>query len=519
MQHEEVTRIWELYEQGKDHHERKNMYTRAQRCHKFYEGDQWDGIDAGIDRSQLPMENIITGIVKYKVSSVAMNAMTINYTPHTGAENEISQALNEYAGKMMELQKMDTRLWDVTKAAAIEGDSYLYFYNRNLDNQVLDATAVYLGDEQQPDLQKQPYIIIYERRSVRDVREDAKRHGVKKAQLDQILPDDDLETTVGDKEEVKSENGKCSCLLYLTKKDGVIHFARCTKLVEYQPLTAIPGLTVYPIANIIWERAHNSARGIGEVWNLIPNQININKNLFRRTEAVKMASFPKMAYVADMIENPENITEAGSPIKIVEGNATKVNDIVAYLQPAPISADATNLQNELIDRTRDLVSAGDAAMGNINPEQASGAAIAAVRDAQAIPLNEQQNAVKQFVEDVARIWLEMLCAYSPNGIKVGDGVIMPEEIQEAKMEIRIDISPKNPWSKMAAEQALAAHRQAGDITFEEYVEALDEDSNVPKGKLKRIIEARAQQPEGMMPQGVTYEQAPEEVVPSGLLQM
>ena len=36
MDYQEVTTVWQLYEKGKEHHNRKNMYTRAYRCYKFY---------------------------------------------------------------------------------------------------------------------------------------------------------------------------------------------------------------------------------------------------------------------------------------------------------------------------------------------------------------------------------------------------------------------------------------------------------------------------------------------------
>lgn len=508
MAYEEVTRIWELYQKGKAHHNEKDMYNKANRCHKMYEGDQWDGIGGGIDKTRLPMENFIAPTVKYKVSSIAMNGMTINYSAMGDADAAVCKALNEYAAQKWEQQKMDTRLWEMAQEAAIVGESYLYFYDRNLDTQMIDSTAIYLGDEQQSDLQKQPYIIVYERRLVRDVIADAKKYGVTKEEIDRILADEDNDTLVGDKVEVKGEHGKCSCLLYLTKKDGVLHFTRCTKTVVYQPEIRMEGMTMYPFVGFVWNRQHNSARGIGEVWPMIPNQIEANKMMYRRLENSKMTAFAKMAYVEGLVENPENLTEAGTPIRLRQGNAQSINDYVAFLQPPGMGNDAAALQNELIDRTRDLANAGEAAMGDIDPEKASGAAIAAVRDAQAIPLNEQQNGLKQLVEDVARVWIDMLCAYSTNGIySAGQLVAMPEDIRAMKLKIKIDVSPRDPFSKYAQEQTMAMLFQRGDITLEEYVEALDDESNTPKGKLKAILDKRKQQEvpqnvqSGMLPGG------------------
>lgn len=491
-EYNDITRVWQLYEQGRDHHNRKGMYSRAERCYQMYEGDQWAGISNGVNKDELPKYNFIKPVVNYKVASIAMNSMTIHYTP-MGGDAGVCNALNEYAARKWEHQKLDSGLWEAVKAACIVGDAYLYFYNRNLDHQLIDATNLYLGDEQQPELQKQPYILIYERRLVSQVKEEARQNGLEEDKVALILPDDDTQTVVGDKEEIKGrEEGKCSCLLYLTKREGTVHFSRSTRLVEYQPDTPVDGLSLYPMASLIWERSHNSARGVGEVWPLIPNQIEANKTLFRRQESMKAAAFPKMVYVEGAVENPERITEAGTPVIVRTGTAQRVKDFVDYLAPASMSGDAPALQNELIDKTRDLANAGDAALGNINPENASGAAIVAVRDAQAVPLNEQESAAKQFVEDIALIWYDMFAAYSPNGLYGEDGqfIATQEELRDMKVAVRIDVSPRNPWSKYAQEQAIENALGAGHITFEEYVAALDDDANAPKAKFKEILEGR-----------------------------
>ena len=60
-------------------------------------------------------------------------------------------------------------------------------------------------------------------------------------------------------------------------------------------------------------------------------------------------------------------------------------------------------------------------------------------------------------------------------------------------EIRIDVSDGNPYSRYARQQALDNALAAGFITFEEYVDALDEDANAPKAKFAEILKAREAQ--------------------------
>ena len=56
---DETTGIWRKYEAGRDHHNGEGMYRRVERCHRFYEGDQWAGIKAGGE--ELPVLNLAEG--------------------------------------------------------------------------------------------------------------------------------------------------------------------------------------------------------------------------------------------------------------------------------------------------------------------------------------------------------------------------------------------------------------------------------------------------------------------------
>ncbi len=496
------THIWRKYRQGVDHHSRLNLYANTEKAFRFFEGDQWNGVS---NADELPVYNFIAPTVEYKTAMVSMQQMQIVYSPHdTAAGNEaerICADLNEYARRHWEAQKMDYLCWKIVRDACIAGDSYVYFYNRNLDVQVIDNTAVYLADEQQPDIQKQAYIVLYERRPVADVRRDAKQNGLKKDQIELITPDEDSETVVGDATEVAND-GKCSCLLYLYRADdGEIHIVRSTKTVIYQPDSEITGLRKYPIASFVWIPKKNSARGTGEVVPIIPNQIEANKLLARRLISAKMNAFAKPVYVKNMIENPADVDNVGKAIAVKTGSVQSVHDVFTYIAPAPMSQEAGILQTDIIQTTRDLAGAGDAALGQVNPERASGAAIIAVQDQAAIPLNEQIAMFKQFIEDVALIWIEMWRAYNPNGLtitmKQRDGMIRkdtiePEALDELRLQVRIDASPTNPFSKYAREQALENARAGGSISFEEYVEALPEDATAPKAAFQAILEKRSE---------------------------
>ena len=570
---DEATEIWKKYQQGVNHHNQIGLYEKVRKAYRFFEGDQWHGLES--DGEVMPMYNFIQPVVEHKAASVAMNGMAINYSPmEYGSDYQTAaracDVLNRYAARQWELLKMDKLGWAIIKDACIAGDSYLYFYDRNLHAQIIDGPNVYFADETSRDIQAQDWIIIAERRFVEDVRREAKENDLPQEEIDLIGPDSDTGQLLGDdaRQNSQQEDKRCTSLLYMRKnKEGIVTISRSTQNVVYQPEEVMQGkekesgepagkgMQLYPLAGLWWVPKKESARGVGEVTPLIPNQIEVNKMLVRRLMNAKITAFGRMVYNKRTVANPESVAEVGSAIEVMDTPAARVTDHVAYLHPSPMSADAKNLTDEMISQTRDLAGAGDAALGQINPEQASGSAIIAVRDQAALPLNEQIAEYKQFCEDVAAIWFDLWVAYHPNGMEVelppeeqpgllagmmpqgldiGQGMgqtggmvagtppaspmgqmgqsaapmgqmpgmmmdapqeptketIPAEVLQQMRPSIRIDVSPVNPYSKYAQEQSLAGLFQAGAITFEEYVEALDEQASTPKQKLQEIIDRR-----------------------------
>ena len=152
---------------------------------------------------------------------------------------------------------------------------------------------------------------------------------------------------------------------------------------------------------------------------------------------------------------------------IATGTPFSISDIVTYLGAAPMSPDARQLSEELVSQTRELAGAGNAALGQVNPEQASGAAIIAARDQAALPLNEQIADFRQFIEDVAAIWFELWAVYAPVPLGLPPWQISAEELGKLRVEIRIDVAPNSPLSHYAQEQALEKLFDRGAISFEE----------------------------------------------------
>lgn len=482
MKNYDIDSLIAEFEAAKNIHSRLGIDEDTAKAYRFYEGDQWYGLEA--DGEQMPVYNFISPVIRYKTAMVAMNNVSICYSAPTGSSraNAICTQLSKMALARWEALKMDSKCWDAVKAAMISGDSYLYFSDGDGNAQVIDRTDVLFADESQADVSKQPYIFIKERVNVGTVKEIARENGIS---------DEEIAKITADEEDGDYGKNKCTCILKMWIDDGSLHFLRFTNGCIFEPEQVIDGLDCYPLAALICNPTRKNARGLGEVLPLVANQIEINRNLARRILNAKLTAYSRLVYANDRVTNPKALTEVGTAIEVDGGGVGSIADAVSYLTPSSMSPDAKTLSDELLSVTKELSGAGDAALGSIDPTKASGSAIIAVRDQAALPLNEQTARFRQFCEDIARIWYKLWAVYNPDGIELANGhVATASEIFLLCPDVRVDISNTSPFSKYARESALERLFTMGHITFDEYVDSLDDDSTVPKATLEKLIKQR-----------------------------
>ena len=526
------TAIWALYEKGRNYHRLTGIYTDTDRNYRMYNGNQWEGAKlGGVEQVQ---KNFIKPIVKYKVSVIHDNLYAINYSS-MNFENQsfrkqaerYCDILNGYAARVWEQDKMDFKLRRVTKDAAIndEGIFYVNFDQEKMTpvNEIVKKNDIYYGNENDDDIQSQPYILIRKRLPVVNAIELALDLGMSEDKIDFIIGDTDTFEESG--EAAKEEIDNMVTVVYkMYKQDGTVHFAVATRwvdIVEDEDL----GISLYPIAHFNWEEKEGSARGEGEVRFLIPNQIEVNRTEMRRVLTVKSQAYPQKIVDISKVTNPDMLDSVGGVIKTNGAPVDDVNKIVGTIVPAQMSQDVVKLQEDLINVTRDLAGAGDTATGQVDPESASGRAILAVQQASQAPMTEQKETCKNLIEDLARIWLEYLIVHSENGVNMEEKVTDPmtgEEtiqvvnvpqtaLQQLQATVKIDVTPKGVYDRFAQEQTienllmngLLSAQRVGEL--EVYAELLPDDAVAPKmlilegvGKIKdqqrriAIIDAQAQ---------------------------
>ena len=508
------TTIWELYEKMRDYNTMLEVYSDTDKNYRMYNGNQWEGLKVdGVEPVSL---NFIKPIVKYKLAVIHSNDYAVVYSAENIEETEFKdianktcELLNKKARKIWEKDRFDKKLRKLTKDAAINDEGLIYVdYDKDQNvpvNEIIYKGDVGYGNENSDEIQTQPYIIIRQRKPVSEVQELAKLNKVSKKDIDLIEGDTDTGDASGENAK-KEVNPNCWFITKMWKENGTVWFAQSTKYVDIVKPTNTE-LTMYPLVHMTWEEKIGYSRGEGEVRHLIPNQLEVNKTIMRRALVAKKTAYPQTVVNTAKVRNPEAINRIGGVIKTDTNTVDDVRKILTTTTPAQMSTDVDKLQNDLITITRELAGAGDIATGTVNPESASGRAILAVQNASQMPMTEQLETLKDTIDQLAKIWLDMWKTYAVDGLTIENEVKDPvtgettiqmvsipyEVLEKLQADVKVDITPKSPFDKYAQEVSIENMLQAGYFSpqrlgeLEVYVSLLDDDSSMPKQKMEEAI--------------------------------
>lgn len=542
------TEVWELYTQAQMYARMINIYESTDRNFRMYNGDQWAGVKLkSIEPVQL---NFIKPIVNYKVGAISQNLWAIHYSAENVDNTEFvdvamktCELLNKKAAKIWEKTYMDYKVRQMLKRAAINTECPLYVnYNEETkmpELELLNKTDIYFGNENNSDIQNQPYILIKKRMPVSLAKKFAEDNEADKKEIEYIIGDQETFEEAGEDAKYEKDN-MVTVVWKFWKEDGTVRISIATRYCNIKE-NEDTQLKLYPIDHMLWEEEEGSARGAGEITvGLIANQIEVNKTLMRRALVAKNTAYPQKVVNIDKIQNPSALNEVGGIIRVSGIDVQNVSNVFTNINPAQMSSDVEKLQQDLIQTSRELASASQAASGDINAEEASGKAILAVQQASQQPLVEQLSMTKKTLENIARIWLDMIRLYNKDGLDVeveitdpisGQASIQIERIdgivlQELQASTKIDITPKSAYDKFAQERSIENlfikgmfnPQMLGQLKF--YLECLDDDSVMPKQKLldqvnkelekqQRIAEIQAQGQQLIAQQQQFYNQDPE----------
>lgn len=522
------TKHWELYENGVKYNNslEPNYYNAVNTAIDFFNDKQWRNLEN--TDFPAPVFNFIKRIITFFVAFLTSSKVKLKFgtlplkqdapIELISLKKKASEIADAEVANLFEKFKMDNRFRDACFDAAIMGDACAHFrwnpkakpyggafkdinpiyenIEGEIEMELVDGTNVYFGNPNNPDVEVQPYIIVTGRDMVENLKAEAKYY--KSQEIEQIQADSHHEHMAGDNAQIEIESDQYGKALYLyiyekkkvkrtvkdkdgktvTKEVDTIFVSKCTE-TAYIFKDIDTGLEHYPIAWVNWEHQKNCYHGRGVCFGIITNQIFINKMFAKIMVHLDKTAFPKVIYDKNAIASWDD--GVGMAIGVDKMPGESINSFAQYMQPSQMSNQIIETIKLAIDYTKEALGVNEALFGDVNPENASGVAIATtVKQASKSLANPQANFYEWF-EDIGRILLDMMGTYygerpiviNRNGRKEIE-IFDFSQFKNLWLNVKCDVGPSTYWSEIALVEMLNNLLSMKDPLFEliDYLEAL-----------------------------------------------
>ena len=490
-------KIWKQYCAGLDFNNKLRLVENVANNENFFIGKQWEGVVS--NGLPTPVFNILKQIVLHQVATITSDNFTISATPLRASANDkrlemASQVVNSELRALFKVNKLPNLSRIMMRNAAVDGDGCMFTYfdpdaptgldgiKGAIKTEIIDNTRVLFGNPNSRNVQSQPYIIIWKRRQICDVEDEARANGLSEEEIQNISAHTDDNNSRMD----SYVDDKCTVLtnLWRDKKTGTIWGCEVTKgAVIRKPYDV--RIKSYPVTWICWDYVQECYHGQALITGLIPNQEFINKAYAMAMLSQMTSAFPTKLFDRTRITKWTN--QVGAQIA-VDGS---VEGVAKILEPAQISPQIAQFINSTIENTQSLTGATAAALGNTRPDNTS--AIIALQRAAAIPAEITKQNLYECLEDLGRIYIEFMAAYYgtrpvdiPAAVAVGDeiaqfananvGMMQQEfdfaQLEDCPMTIGLDVGASSYWSEVASMQTLENLLQLGLITVADFLERI-----------------------------------------------
>ena len=513
------------FEKAFDFNQQIGLYDTVQVNEDFFVGKQWEGVQS--NGLPTPTYNFLKRVVNFQVATITSDNMAIQATPlpsvsnYTSAEIEkITEVINHQYAAIIERNRIVSLLRQFMRNAAVDGDSCIYcWFDSTIENgqavkgeivtEIIENTRVHFGNPNCRDVQNQPHIILSRREMVDDVRYRAEQYieaGVCGMEdPDAIQPDSEKFRNKYD----SYTDDKVTVLTYLyrNRETGTIW---CVESTEKGILRKAydTKYTLYPLVWLSWDFIPDCYHGQAMITGLIPNQKFINKMFAMVGISLMTTAFPKVIYDRNRIRSWDG--SVGSAV----GVSGSVDGVAKTIDGASVSPQIGQFIEMAIDKTQTFLGASDVAMGDSRPDNTS--AIIALQRAANTPMEMTKQNMYQCVEDMARIWLDMMTVrYGTRKVEVnmtmdkpGEqplGMMLPPQsflqffdfsvLRNFPIAIKQDVGASSYWSEMANMQTLDNLLMNHHITLKQYLERLPNGYISKKQELIRDIEAMSAIPE------------------------
>lgn len=421
MSDNETTTMWEQYQNGLAYQAEIELTKRTKENVDFYEGRQWAPVTERTKSLPRPVVNITKFICRNKRALLSSVPIKLVYKTDTeGVSAEKFTRFADYIQKEMKMAELDAR---AIKDGVVKGSFFYHFYwdseakgklgefEGGLRGEIIDLRNIFFSNPQEPDEQKQKWVIIASREEVSAVKEKAD----KKIDKALIVADD------AEENDIEQEGTEmCTVLTKYSREKGEVFCEKGVKGTivnkafpispdvelakkklgfDDAPNNSLPDdalkqkakpklkATLYPIVAGSYEEKEKCIYGMSEVEDIIPNQKAINFDLAMQLLANENLAWGKFITTPDALRNQKINNEPGQHLIDYSKTGNGIRKLEAHaMSNAPI-----NMVNTVTEMTRVVTGSTEVMTGEALGANMSGAAIAQLQSQANRPVEEQRD--------------------------------------------------------------------------------------------------------------------------------
>ena len=502
---------------------------------EMFKGNQYVNSGAQDDLPK-PIFNIIKRIITFFCASLTSSPVDIKFsnfadTGESEVNEEDVEMLNSAFNNFAERVKLQSLVRDAYKDGAITGDYAFHMYydgdvndfngkysdvKGSLALELVDGVNIGFGNPNSRDIDKQPYVLVTGRDMVENLQKEYDDANKEDSTIGDITSDNDTQYQAGYDSRIEieadGESGKATYVYMYTIKENkqgkrTVHVTKSVKELDIFKDIDL-GLTKIPVIMGNWERQKNNYHGLALCTAIIPNQIFINRMFAMVMKSLMNTAFPKAVYDADRVTNWTSRVGRAIGIK-GRRNGERLGDIATYLDPGQMSSQITGVIDMAWEYTKETLGANDALLGNVNPEQASGAAISVTAKQSAIPLLNPKNNMYDAMERLGEIFIDCVTTYYGERAVVKEEKLVDdmtgeettersvsmynfEKLKDTFLTVKVDVGASTYYDELAKIMTYERYLSEGWITFKETLEALPSDYFPNKDEIMNRIATEEQ---------------------------
>lgn len=530
---EQVTELWAQYEHGVAYQNKINLRTNLPRFVDFFEGRQWPAPTQNTKSLPRPVVNITKMICRSKKAAILSSPVKIVYqSENVSADVTAFNKFAEYIQKEYGQEDLDKR---AITDAVVKGPYFYHYYwdaeavgkdgvvTGALRCEIIDALNIFFANPTELDEQKQEWILIASRESIKSVRAKAD----KDVEKDAIVPDE-LRSQYNVKEQDGTE--MCTVLTKYFRSDGEVYCTKATKnIVVNQPFCIAPDIVrakkiidgqsdepnsalpdnitqppqplykakapLYPIVAGYYEKREGTIYGQGEVETLIPNQKAINFVLAMSLLNIQDTAWGKYIVMPGALRGQVIDNNPGQTLT----DYTNTGNGIQRLREPAINSMPLNIVDALVNLTRSAHGASEVMTGEVLGANMSGAAIAQLQSQAAQPIQDLRETFWQVKKKQGRVLAQFFKLYyyatpytytpeNDDGTAKATGIFRSSDFADVEFDVVVETMSGTRSSSAGDINMLDTLLKVGAIDAKTYVKAYPQDALANKSEILNGID-------------------------------